>query len=496
MNRLLQRQLKRSFGNEANIPPEIQSFVQAVERSYNHYEEDRKLLERAMNISSEELEETNKQLQDDVKEKNEILSGLRTSLKALSTIDVETSADKIDADIDIMDAVNLLNEQATRIVKMESELTFVNILLNHTNDSIQVSDETGRFIFVNEEFSKRLNLPKEKIQNMYIQDVEELFSNGTLKWEDHVEELKEKEQMLVEGVNVFADGTKVPVEVNVKYVSLDNKGYVMAVSRDITERKKTQQRLLKTNKRLTTVNKELENFAYVASHDLKAPLRGIGSITDWLINDHADTMNEDGAELLQLMKNNVQRMHNLIEGLLQYSRIGKINPIRENIDTGQLLREIQNRFKLLKLGRLILPKQLPSIINDRISIQQVFENLIYNAVKYNDHPAEEKKVEIGVKDLGSHHEFFVKDNGIGIEEKYYNRIFKIFQTLAQKKDAKGTGIGLAIVQKIIENNNGEIRLESTPGKGTTFYFTLKKKKLKPSSKNPIESTSKTINQVE
>lgn len=494
MNRLLQRQLRRSFGNDATMSPELQSFIQAVEGSYNHYEEDRKLLERAMNISSKELEETNKQLLGDVKEKNEILSRLRTSLKTLSTIDKGSTPDNIAADIDIMEAVNLLHDQATRIVKMENELTFVNILLNHTNDSIQVADETGRFIFINNEFSKRLNLPKEEIQNMYVQDVEELFSSGKINWEEHVEELKDKEQMLIEGINIKADGTKVPVEVNAKYVFLNNKGYLMAVSRDITQRKKAEQKLLKTNKRLTTVNKELENFAYVASHDLKAPLRGIGSITDWLINDHADTMNDDGAELLQLMKNNVQRMHNLIEGLLQYSRIGKINPTRENIDLRKLLEEIQSRLTLLKLGNLILPKHLPNIINDRITIQQVFENLIYNAIHYNNHPPAEKKVEIGVTESNNQYEFFVKDNGIGIEEKYHHRIFKIFQTLAQKSDTKGTGIGLSIVKKVIENNNGKIWLESIPGEGTTFYFTLKKKQFK--SKKKLESASEIINQVE
>jgi len=481
MNRLLVRQLKRNFGHEDNIPQEIQSFVQAVERSYNHYEEDRKLLERAMNISSEELEQANKKLLGELKERDVILERLRNSLKALSKIDVETSADKFDADIDIMDAANLLQEQANRIVKMESELTLVNTLIDQTNDSIQVSDENGKFIFVNEECCNRLNLSKEEILNLYVQDIEEIFSNGTIKWEDHLEELKSNSRLLIEGVNVNAEGVRIPVEVNAKYVSLDNKGYIMAISRDISERKKTQKSLLKANKRLTIVNKELENFAYVASHDLKAPLRGIGSITDWLIDDHAESMNKDGAQLLNLMKNNVQRMHDLIEGLLRYSRIGKINPSREDLDLDKFLVEVQNQYKVLKQGKILIKSKMPLIVNDKITIKQVFENLINNAIKYNIKPAEEKQVEIDVKETSTHWEFSIKDNGIGIEEKYHDRIFKIFQTLAQKKDIKGTGIGLSIVKKVVENNNGKIWLESALNEGTTFYFTIKKFKKKPKS---------------
>jgi|GEM_PF-2108684 len=490
MNRLLARQLRKSFGTEANIPTEIQSFVDIVERSYNHYEEDRKLLERSMLISSEELEEVNQRLLTDIEDKNEILHRIRKSLLDLSTIDSGSTAANITAsDLDIKSAVDLLEKQATRIVKIESELILVNTLLNQTNDSIQVTDESGQFIFVNEECCKRLKMSKKTLLNMRVQEIEELFSSGELIWEEHLQQLKEKESHLVEGVNINSEGTKIPVEVSVKYVSLDSKGYVMAVSRDITERKKTQEQLLKTNNRLTIVNKELEKFAYVASHDLKAPLRGIGSITDWLISDHSGCMNEEGRELLHLMKNNVQRMNDLIEGLLHYSKIGKINPTLEQIDVEQLLKEIKSDFKLLKLGSLVIPEEMPIIYNDKTTIQQVFKNLINNAIKYNDRPAEEKLVEVGCKDANTHWEFYVKDNGIGIAKKYHERIFKIFQTLAEKKDKKGTGIGLAIVHKIIENNNGRIWVESEPGISTTFYFTLKKIIVESKSRHLVTNTS-------
>jgi signal transduction histidine kinase len=230
--------------------------------------------------------------------------------------------------------------------------------------------------------------------------------------------------------------------------------------------------LEKAMKKIADINNELKDFAHIVSHDLKAPLRGIRSLATWLVSDYKDKFDEDGKASLELMINRVMRMDNLIDGVLQYSRIGRIEEARVEID---LAKEIPLVIDMLAVDDNIEVKildDLPVVKLEQTRIKQVFQNFLSNAIKYMDKP--QGLIEIGCEDDGDFWEFSIRDNGPGIEEKDYEKIFKIFQTLEAKDRRESTGVGLTVIKKIIEMYGGKIWLESEVGEGSTFYFTLPK----------------------
>ncbi len=240
---------------------------------------------------------------------------------------------------------------------------------------------------------------------------------------------------------------------------------------DITEQKLNEFEREKLLKEVEEVNKELENFAYIVSHDLKAPLRAITSLSQWIQEDYKEKLDETGQEYLQLLVGRVGRMHHFIEGILEYSRIGRQSLKKENIDFNVLVKSVIETLDSPAHIKIKIKNKLPTFSGERLRMEQLFQNLISNAIKYND-----KKrgiIEISYTYSPTHHCFAIKDNGTGIEEKYFEKIFQIFQTLQPRDQFESTGIGLTIVKRIIELNEGNIRLESTLGKGTTIHFTLK-----------------------
>ena len=249
--------------------------------------------------------------------------------------------------------------------------------------------------------------------------------------------------------------------------------------------------LTKINLELERSNSELDSFAYIASHDLKEPLRGIHNYSSFLMEDYADVLNEDGVSKLQTLVRLTQRMENLINSLLHFSRLGRIELALQRIDPNQLL---QNVLEVIGIGledaavEIRIPRSLPLVKCDRIQISEVFTNLISNAIRYNDRA--QKWVEIGYLDpveapqnYGDEEQvetpepmvtFYVRDNGIGIPERHLDTIFRIFKRLhTPTKYGGGTGAGLTIAKKIVERHGGTLWVESTPGEGSTFYFTLK-----------------------
>lgn len=230
------------------------------------------------------------------------------------------------------------------------------------------------------------------------------------------------------------------------------------------------QTLEKNFKELTKKNKELDQFAYVVSHDLKAPLRGIDNITTWMEEDYASVMNPEIKKNLDLIKGRTHRLENMINGLLDYARIGKAKRDVEMTDVGEMLED---------LCELLVPKHfdvkignMPVFVTEKIHLEQVFSNLVSNAVKYNDKP--NGKIVIECKEGEEFYDFSVSDNGIGIQSQYFEKIFTIFQTLRERDAFESTGVGLAIVKRIVEDNKGEINVESVPGEWTTFRFTWPK----------------------
>ncbi len=247
---------------------------------------------------------------------------------------------------------------------------------------------------------------------------------------------------------------------------------IVIAHENITQRKLAEEKQAKLLHEIESANKELKDFAYITSHDLKAPLRGINTIVGWLCDDYADTFDETAKEQFEMLRTRVGRMHNLIEGILQYSRIGRIREDLIRIDLNELLQDVIESIAPPQHICVDITDPLPEIDFEPTRATQLFQNLIGNAIKYMDKP--DGKIRIGCNDESSHWVFSVADNGPGIEEKHFDKIFKIFQTLCPRDEFESTGVGLTIVKKIVEIYNGEIWLESEPGQGTTFFVRLPK----------------------
>jgi len=243
-----------------------------------------------------------------------------------------------------------------------------------------------------------------------------------------------------------------------------------ALKAEIEERKHAEEKKAKLLNEVESINQELKDFAYVVSHDLKAPLRGIRTLTEWISLDYKDKLGEDGQKQLDLLISRVQRMHDLIEGILQYSRVGRIKEEKVTVDLNLLVQEIIEMIDPPKNISVEVAKRLPTIQFERTRIGQVFQNLIVNAVKYMDKP--KGNVTIGCAPENGYWKFNVTDNGPGIDRKHFNRIFQLFQTLKSSDNLESTGVGLTLVKKIIEIYGGDIWVESEIGKGSTFYFRL------------------------
>lgn len=227
-----------------------------------------------------------------------------------------------------------------------------------------------------------------------------------------------------------------------------------------------QKALLKT---LEERNKELNNYAHIVSHDLKSPLRNIDALSSWLKEDHREHLNDDAKKYLDLINENISRMEDMVTGILEYSTIGAQGYRKEPVDISKTINDIVTHHVYVPEHITIkIHADFPIIQGDKHRLQQVFQNLIQNAVKYNDKNA--GLIEIGFTIVNNKYEYFVKDNGIGIAEKYHKKIFNIFQKLENNKDS--TGIGLSIVEKIVTNYGGYVKVFSEKGKGSSFVFTL------------------------
>jgi signal transduction histidine kinase len=222
-------------------------------------------------------------------------------------------------------------------------------------------------------------------------------------------------------------------------------------------------------------NAELQRFAYVASHDLQEPLRMVSSYTQLLEKRYKDKLDDDANEFIEYAVDGAKRMQTLINDLLSFSRVDSMGKQVKELNTNSIFDYVLNSLKVSvdETNATVSRENMPSVSGDEGQLKQLFQNLLANALKYHD-PNREIKVHCSFKDAGSHWMFAIKDNGIGIEEEYFEKIFVIFQRLHTKHEYSGTGIGLALCKKIIERHGGEIWLESKLGEGTTFFFTIPK----------------------
>lgn len=230
--------------------------------------------------------------------------------------------------------------------------------------------------------------------------------------------------------------------------------------------------LTQTNAALEKRNQELDQFAYVTSHDLKAPLRAIANLSQWIEEDISDSLTDETRHQMDLLRGRVHRMEALINGLLQYSRSGRVTSDKSSVAVASMLLEIIDSLDPPPTFTVEIAPNMPTLVTERLPLEQVFSNLIGNAIKH--HPRLDGKVQVSCLDKGSSYEFAVADDGNGIAPEYHDKIFGIFQTLEARDRSENTGIGLAIVKKIVENHGGKIKVESNEGIGAKFIFTWNK----------------------
>lgn len=241
------------------------------------------------------------------------------------------------------------------------------------------------------------------------------------------------------------------------------------IVQDISERKQAEQRQLELVKKLTNINDELNNFTFVASHDLKSPLRGIHQLATWIAEDLGDNINSETQEHLRLMRNRITRMEMLLDDLLSYARLGQADISVESVNTGELVRNIVDLIATNKEVYLPAVEDLPILVTQKASLDLVLRNLISNAIKHHDKAR--CTITITAHPIADGFEFSVMDDGPGILPEHQERVFTMFQTIKTRDQVEGSGMGLALVKKTVELMGGTVRLESDGICGSRFYFT-------------------------
>lgn len=265
------------------------------------------------------------------------------------------------------------------------------------------------------------------------------------------------------------DGSEFPVEISLSPIETEGGQQVISIVRDITDRKKTEQKLREKIR-------EMDDFIHVVSHDLKEPLRGIEAFAGFLAEDYAHLLDEEGRRYVHFLQSSAVRMKDLIHDLLTLASISRKAPTWQQVDLNEILLRVEQDLEYTirqKQARVERPTPLPTVLCDPTQIGEVFKNLLSNAVKFNTSSAPEVKIDL--KEEGRSYLFSVKDNGIGIDPRYQEQIFGLFERLHPQEEFEGTGAGLAICKKIIESYGGKIWVESELGEGSTFFFTLPKR---------------------
>lgn len=349
------------------------------------------------------------------------------------------------------------------------------IIVEQAGDSIGLIDaETGMFIEFNTAAHQNLGYSREEFATLTVADIDVKLVASALA-QSFATSLREG-HAVIDTLHRHKNGETRAVQVSTQKVHIRGKDYLASIWIDITERKRTEQQLRTIVEDLRRSNAELEQFAYVASHDLQEPLRAITGMVQLLQQRYEGQLDERANTYIQHAVEAVNRMQALINDLLSLSRVERKGRPFEPVEMAKVLRNVLDTLRLAirESGVAITHDALPVVLADAPQIGQLMQNLIGNAIKFRR--AEAPRIHIGVRETAERWYFSVCDNGIGIEAQYFERIFQIFQRLHTRREYPGTGIGLAICKKIVERHDGELTVESVAGQGSTFTYTLPKRR--------------------
>lgn len=332
---------------------------------------------------------------------------------------------------------------------------FLSGILQELGILMFIVDQSGRITMVNKQVEKQLGQKESSLRG---KPVDEFF----------LSELPEPESGLTELGMILPGMKELPVQVSVNTFHNGENMLHLIVAQDIREIKEQERQLKSYLTQIERSNKELEQFSYVAAHDLKAPLRAIFNLATFIEEDLKDVP-QNVQKNIVLLKGRISRMEALVNGILSYARSGKIRVQPEMTDVAEMLEEIVDGLGARQSALVQIDEGMPKLITQKVLLEQVMANLISNACKYNKNP--QPVISIAARESGSFYEFSVSDNGEGIPLDCREKIFQIFQTLQARDHYESTGIGLSIVKKIVEEKGGKIEVDSNPGEGCTFRFT-------------------------
>ncbi|MBN1273792.1 MAG: PAS domain S-box protein [Candidatus Aminicenantes bacterium] len=355
---------------------------------------------------------------------------------------------------------------------LQVEKAKVDQLFESAQEAIVMTDNSGKIIRANPEFLRLFGYTKEEVTGSHVDDIvapQKQHSDAS----SVTKAVSQGKKCSIETIRYHKNGKPIHVSLLAAPITVNSSQLaVYAIYRDITERKLNERQQKKTLRELEQANKDLREFAYFVSHDLKSSLRGINQLANWLFEDYGELYDTNGKKQLEMMMSRVTRMHNLLNGILQYSRAGRRIGEDEDVDMNELVDDTLLYLQIPSHIHVKIVNPLPTLRINRNRIEQIFQNLIGNAVKFLD--KSEGTIEIDCKEKKDSWEFSITDNGPGIDPKFHEKIFKVFQTLEARDVQENLGIGLAVVKKILENMGGTIRVESQPKEGSSFIFTIPK----------------------
>jgi PAS domain S-box-containing protein len=363
------------------------------------------------------------------------------------------------------------NTMLSNLESTTSSRDYVDSILNSMNEFMLVISQDGTVISGNLAIANFLRCDVDELVGL---DVKSLFSQN---WEELVI-LPSAENSNIESVLTNSFGRKIPVLISASMLGAgsENLNELIFVFSDITEQLAAKAELDRSVVELRRSNSDLEQFAYVASHDLKAPLKAIDNLAAWIEEDSAEHMSAQSQSDMKTLRERINRLDALLAGLLQYAKTGKSKMPVVQIDTHDLVEGVAELLSPVPAMKINVSKSMPNIPTHRVPLEQIFQNLISNAIRHHD--KESGVIEVGGRDFGPFVEFFVTDDGPGISPQYHEKIFQMFQTLKRRDEVESSGIGLAVVQKLVDAYGGYARVESVVGqRGTTFKFSWPKQKI-------------------